>query len=233
MSKKTTVFRIPESFTIRKIDPKILAIKFFNNEFDNRVIPEKKIKNVSQLLKIGKNIGTDISSEVFRFKDKGNNNQSIYTTNHALYDYAVKTANGKSCEVPILKCKYCKRKILKNPTGLPIAMEIENENISFSVIDSFCDFGCAFSNLKRRLGENRSYRGPLYENAEQLLYTLYYRVYPDKFGTKIKDKDDWDLLRENGGPLTDEEFDSEAYSYIPVPTVTIFPVKNQYIKISN
>ena len=233
MSKKSTVFRLSENFTIRKIDPKAIAIKFFKGEFSTRSLPENKIKNASCLLKFGKDVGNDSNSEVYRFKDKNNNNQTIYTCNHSLYEYSINKSAGKNVELPILKCLYCRRKILKNPIGLPISMEINNEDISFSVVDNFCDFGCVFSYLKRKIGDSRMYRGPLYENAEQILYALYYRVYPDKKGENIKDKPDWDLLRENGGPLTNEEFDSDSYSYIPVPMVNILPVKKQYIKINN
>ena len=108
----------------------------------------------------------------------------------------------------------------------------EQEEVSFFVIDAFCDFGCAFSNLKRRTGESRMYRAPLYTNAEQLLYCMYYRMYPDRVGESIHEKPDWDLLRENGGPLTDEEFDSETSEYISVSSVVTLPIKKQYIKIN-
>jgi len=231
MSKKTTVFRVAENFTLRKIDAKNIALKFFKGEYSNRNISDKKIKRPA-LLKIGKDVGNDISSEVYRFKDKGNNNQTIYTTNHALYSYITKKNEGKMSELPILKCKYCKRGSLKSPIGLPISMEIDKDNVSFSVIDSFCDFGCAFSYLKRKKTESRLYRGPIYANAEQLLYALYYRVYPDKFGENIKDKPDWEMLRENGGPLTNEEFDSESSEYFSIPSITINSAKKQYIKLN-
>lgn len=233
MSKKTAVFRLSENFTIRKIDPKLIANNFFKGEYANRKFPEKKIRNVGALLKIGKDVGNDISSEVYRFKDKNNNNQTIYTTNHALYNYITKKNEGKVTEMPILKCKYCKRGSLKSPIGIPISMEIDKSEVSFSVIDAFCDFGCAFSYLKRKNGESRIYRGPIYANAEQLLYALYYRVYPDRFGKNIKEKPDWELLRENGGPLTNEEFDSENAEYISIPSLKISCSKKQYIKLNN
>ena len=230
MSKKTTVFRVSENFSLRKIDPKLIALKFFKGDYIDRKISEKKIKK-GALLKLGKNVGNDINSEVYRFKDKSNNNQTIYTTNHALYDYITKKSEGKISEMPILKCKYCKRGSLKSPIGLPISIEIDKEDVTFNVIDSFCDFGCAFSYLKRKKGESRIYRGPIYDNAEQILYALYYRVYPDRVGKDIKDKPDWDLLRENGGPLTDEEFDSEKANYVPIPSVKISSTKKQYLKL--
>ena len=215
--KKGAVIRVSETFTIRKIDPRAIASKFFKGEYANRTLPESKIKNSNVIVNIGKEIGNDASSEIYRFKDKNNNNINIYTTNHALYKYYIQDLNNK-LDFPILKCKYCKRGNLKRPIGLPVSMTLEKgekmfgitpENVTFHVVDSFCDFGCAFSYLKRKIGESRMYREPFYANAEQLLYCLYYRVYPDRLGMSIKEKPDWDLLRENGGPLTNEEFDCE------------------------
>jgi hypothetical protein len=227
--KKSAVFRVSDSFTLRKIDSKEMTVKFFKGEYANRKLPEARIKSSGTLLKISKDVGKDINSETYRFKDKNNNNQTIYTTNHVMYDYHANECN----ELPIIKCKYCKRTILKNPMGLPISMEISNDDISFTAIDSFCDFGCTFSYLKRKTGQSRIYTGPLYCNAEQILHCLYYRVYPDRFGKNIKDKADWELLKENGGSLTNEEFDNEAAGYFCVPSVTVAPVKKQYLKFTN
>lgn len=225
--KKTTVFRVSENFTLRKINFKEMAIKFFKGEYVNRKLPETQIKKSGTLLKISKNVGKDITSEIFRFKDKNNNNVTIYTTNHELYKYYA----NEDGEKPNVKCKYCKRSNLKNPMGLPISIEIyKNNDINFNVIDSFCDFGCTFSHLKRKTGQSRIYSGPLYTNAEQILYCLYYRLYPDRIGENIKSKDDWDLLKEHGGPLTDEEFDFESAQYFKIPSVTTAPVKKQYFK---
>ena len=232
MSKKKTVFRLSENFSLRKIEPKSIALKFFEGSYNDRKFPNKKIKNIGASLKIGKDVGNDMNSEVYRFKDKNNNNQTIYTTNHALYDYINKTNQGNITDLPILKCKYCKRGSLKSPIGLPISMDIQNDKVTFTVIDAFCDFGCAFSYLKRKKNESRLYRGPIYANAEQILYFLYYRVYPDKVGENIKDKPDWELLRENGGPLTNEEFDSESSEYFSIPSVNVSCAKKQYIKLN-
>ena len=233
MSKTNkSVIHVSESFTIRKIFPKDMAIRYFKGEYDNRNLPDFKIQTSNALVKIGKNIGKDSSSEVYQFVDRANNNQSILTTNHSLYKYVQDTQSGKQLELPILRCKYCKRCNLKKPIGLPISMTItENNEAIFNVIDSFCDFGCAFSYLKRRNSESRMFQGPLYMNSEQLLYCLYYRVYPERVGQYIRDKPDWDLLRENGGPLSSEEFDSNASEYIPIPSVITLPSKQQYLKL--
>lgn len=225
------IVRVSETFTIRKIDPKQIASRFFKGEYTGRNIPETKIKSTASLL-TGKEIGTDSLSEVFRFKDKNNNNQTIYTTNHSLYKHVLDIQNGKNTEIPILKCKYCKRGNLKKPIGLPMYMETSPNDVAFFVTDSFCDFGCAFSYLKRKLGESRIFKNPLYMNSEQLLYCFYYRVHPQFIGQTIREKPDWELLRENGGSLTNEEFDSESVEYIPLPSVVLLPSKKQYIKMN-
>ena len=226
--KKSAVFRVSDSFSLRKIDSKEIARKFFKGEYVNRKLPESRIKSSGTVLKISKDVGKDVNSEIFRFKDKNNNNQTIYTTNHALYNnYATDTKPSVN-----LRCKYCKRAGMKNPLGLPISMEISGDDVTFTTIDAFCDFGCTFSHLKRITGQSRIYNGPLYSNSEQILYCLYYRLYPDKTGENIKDKPDWDLLKENGGPLTDEEFDNQSCIYFSVPSVTVIPVKKQYFKFN-
>lgn len=231
MLKGKAVIHVSENFTIRKIDPKEIAAKYLAGEYNNRSLPDFKLKSSSASVKLGKDVGKDAHSEIYRFIDKGNNSLSIVTTNHSLYKYIEALQNGKSVENPILRCKYCKRGNLKTPVGMPISMSIlANEEVVFHVIDTFCDFGCMFSCFKRKSGENRSYRSPLYMNTEQLIYTMYYRVYPDRVGQSIREKDDWDLLRENGGALTDEEFDSGTAEYIPLPSVILLPSKKQYLK---
>ena len=232
MSKnRKTIIHVSESFTVRKINPLEIASRYFKGEFDKRGLPNFKIQTSNALVKMGKNIGKNSDSEVYHFVDRANNNQTIYTTNHNLYQYVKNLQNGNNLEVPILRCKYCKRGNLKKPIGLPISMSKSDQEVIFNVIDSFCDFGCAFSYLKRRNSESRLYRGPLYMNAEQLLYCLYYRVYPERVGKSIKEKPDWDLLRENGGPLNDDEFDSDSAIYIDTFLIITLPAKRQYMKI--
>jgi hypothetical protein len=228
MSNTKSVIRVSENFTIRKIEVKKINQLFFKGEYETRVLPCKKIKNTKGAIKMGKNVGQQVTEEVFQFKDRNNNYQTICTTNHALYAYA----DDETKEKPIIKCKYCKRSVLKNYIGLPIAIEKKDKNMIFYVTDSFCDFGCAYSFLKRKSSENRLFRNSLYMNAEQMLYCFYYGIYSEKVGEKIKEKPDWDLLRDNGGPLTNEEFDSDNTEYVPTPCIIMLPAKKQYIKLN-
>ena len=221
----STLVRVSESFTIRKICPAEVNKNFFDGYYDDRTLPQYKIKTSTTLGNIGKQIGRNTKSEIYRFTDKSNNNQTIVTTNHSLYD-------RDELNPPLLRCKYCKRRMNGNSVGIPVHMTKEEDAVSFGVIDPCCDFGCAFSHLKRRMGESRLYRGPLYMNAEQMLYCMFYRMYPDKMGESIQEKPDWDLLIENGGPLSDEEFDSEVCEYVPIPSLVTYPCKTQYMKMN-
>lgn len=247
--KKTEkpIIRVAETFTLRKIPVKDITAKYLAGNYNNRPLTNNKIRTSTAALKVGRETGFDFSSEIYRFSDKHNTPQTILTTNHALYKYHECLQNGKVADVPLVKCKYCKRKITKAPIGLPVAMELSSNNnntntssnsntnnqyVTFYVIDIFCDFGCAFTFLKRRNGESRIYRDTLYMNAEQMLYCMYYRMYPDKIGASIREKPDWELLRENGGLLNDEEFDSDTTDYVSVPSLVILPAKKQYMRLN-
>lgn len=216
---------IKETFMIRRIIPKDMALKYFKGEYVNRTLPKKKVKTSSNFIKIGKELGTNSDYEVFRFIDKTNNPQTILTTNHS--SYTKNPANN-----PLLRCRYCMRNNMKNPVGIPISMEIKGGKCTFACIDPCCDFGCAFSYLKRLNLQSRFYTGPLYANAEQLLLCFYYRMYPDRKGKTIKEKPEFDLLRSNGGALTDDEFDKGSAKYIPIPSIKILPAKKQFIKLN-
>ena len=232
----TSIVRISESFNLRKIDVQNLTKKFLDGEFKDRDLPAKKIKNNITGVKIGKEIGLDSNSEIYQYKDKYNSQQTVYTTNHQMFAH---TKN--KTEFPIICCKYCKRKIFTTPVGIPVSMitqydssksTLKSTNVTFHVIDNFCDFGCAFTFLKIKTGETRYYKNPIYMNAEQLLYCYYYRIYPDFIGKKIHEKPNWEYLRENGGSLSNEEFDAENSQYIPIQSVTTLPAKLQFSRLN-
>ncbi len=249
----TSIVRISESFNLRKINVELLTKNFLAGEYKDRDLPVKKIKNNVTSVKIGKEIGWDGNSEIYQYKDRYNAQQTVYTTNHQMFEYA-----QNKTEFPLICCKYCKRKIYKTPIGIPISMitkydkteksnmsekqENKQENkgtkqekrghVTFNVLDNFCDFGCAFTFLKVKTGESRYYKSTIYMNAEQLLYCYYYRMYPEKYGQKIYEKPNWEYLRENGGSLSNEEFDGEKSEYIAVQSVVTLPVKYQFSRLN-
>jgi len=227
------MIKVTETFMLRKIIPKEITIKYFKGSYINKKLPTDKVKTNKNFIKLGKQIGSDSSSEIYRFTDKSNNIQTVLTTNHEHYSYIKDKQDGKLVDNPLIRCRYCKRNHMKNPIGVPVRMDIDkNNNAVFSVTDLCCDFGCAFSHLKSINKCDRFYKGPLYMNAEQMLLCLYYRLYPDKRGTHIRSKPHPDLLRSNGGPLTDEEFDRDTAQYFPLSNVTILPTKKQFLKLN-
>jgi len=235
--QKGSVIKANESFTLRKVDPKNLGKGLLDGKFAERGLPVCKVKTVHTILKIGKEIGSDGNSEVYQYKTKIGNQQTVYTVGHD----AFAEHNG---EAPshLTKCRFCLRGNMKNPMKIPIVMITETsknknggmrgENVTFMGIHFVCDFGCALSYVKRKLGESRYCRNSLYMNAEQILYCYYYRQYPDRFGQRIREKPDPEYLRCHGGSLTDEEFDSGAAEFVPMQNVICLPIKTQFLRLN-
>lgn len=228
MSK--TIVKIPETFILRSIDPIDILSKYLKGEYKTLKIPTKKVKN--KFLTTGKNIGTNPSYEIYRLLDKSNTHQTIFTTNHNLYNHYSNVIKHKKSDRPLLKCTYCRRDIKGEYVGLPVSMEMDKEHVSFFTEGYYCHFGCAYANLKRVIPVSRIHRDPLYMDAEQLLHCMYHKLYPNE-PRNIVEAPDWRLCRSNGGPLTDEEFDSKTYKYVAINNVAMLPVKRQYMKLAN
>lgn len=223
-----------EQFTLRKISLKEITRKYFSGELSRKTPPIEKIKTVDTGIRIGREVGNNLHSETYRFADRQNGNQTILTTNHNLYNYYNELSKGNNPELPLIKCKYCKRTIKNTPVGIPIMMEIDEQNdtTTYYIIDPCCDFGCSFTLLKKKTGDSRIYRDGKYMNGEQMLYCMYYQMHPEKHGKSLQEKPDWEMLRENGGLMTDEEFDSETMTYVPLPSLIILPTKGQVLRMN-
>ena len=218
---------------LRRIDPVLMLRRYLSGEFKNITPPKAKITMSNAFVNLNQRIGSDQTSEIYRFNDKTNSGQLVVTTNHEQYRHNKDINDGKESKKPIPYCQWCRREIKGDPIGIPISMTVDRitNNATFDVEDTHDTFGCALAMLKRVYSCSRSYRDPLYMDAEQMLHCLYYRMYPDKKGTRIEEAEDWRLLRSNGGPLDDEEYDSKQYKYVKVPNVVTLPIKRQYIKL--
>jgi len=232
MSK--SVIKISETFMLRRIDPVCILKNYLKGGYKNLEIPKQKIKSKNKRISLGKNYGDNNSYEIYRFKDKSNSKQVILTTNHLIYKHSVDKILGQNVERPIVKCLYCKRKINKTPIGIPISMETNNKTkeIKFHVDGTYCNFNCMFADFKRINDTSRIYKDPLYMDAEQLIHVMFHKMYPKQEKKRIREAPDWRLLRENGGPLTDKEFDEGNFVFIPMTSVVQVPVKRQYIKLN-
>jgi len=220
-----------EQMMLRRVDPVDMLTRYLNNEYTSLTIPEEKV-TMASYVKMGKSLGNLPTEETYRISDNTVIGKTVITTNHSNYKY-FKDKNEKNYDIvkPIQRCIHCKRVIKGEPVGIPLEMEYSNKNIRFYTDGTYCNFGCAYADLKRQLNVSRVYKDPLYMDAETMLYTMYYRMHPSKVGTRIKEAPDWRLLKENGGPLTSEQFDSQSYQYMQVPTLVTVPAKRQYIKL--
>lgn len=227
MSK--SAIKVTETLMLRRIDPVVVLSKYLEGQYKSTTIPKTKVPLSSAFINLTQKIGTDSSSKVYRFNDKTNSGQIIVTTNHDNFQ----SVNESNTETKRKFCRWSRREILDEGIGIPIAMEIDKvtNKIIFYEEDKFYNFSCAMAGLKRIYSCYHSYKDPLYMDAEQLLHLKYYKMYPDREGTRITEALDSRLLDINGGPLSDEEYDSDQCNYVPIPNVVIIPIKRQYIKL--
>lgn len=228
-----TAIKITENLVIRRIDPIIILRRYLAGEFKNVRIPSGKVTLATQFVNLSQRVGTDQTSEVYRFSDKTNSGQVVVTTNHEQYRYA-KDGIDAGENKPLAYCVWCRREIKTTPIGIPIEMEIDRhtDKTIFNVEDTYDTFGCALAALKNIYSCHYMHKDPLYMDAEQMLHCMYHKMHPDKISDRIIEANDWRLLKSNGGPLEDEEFDSDLSGYIQIPNVVTVPVKRQYIKLN-
>jgi hypothetical protein len=224
--------KLTETLMLRRIHPETMLKYYLEGKYKDMKIPDNKVKISSAFVGFNKKIGQDQTSNIYKFTDKTNTGQLIYTTNHQNYQYTKDKNLGKSSIHPGTKCVWCRRDITENPVGIVVKMEISPTGATFYMEDDYDTFGCALASLKRLNSCHHMYKDPKYMDADQLLHCLYYRMYPDKIGTRIKEAPDWRLLDINGGPLTGEEFDFEQVKYIEIPNVILLPLKRQYIRLN-
>lgn len=226
--------KITENLMLRRIDPVTMYCKYMAGDFKHCKIPDNDVKISTAFVNLSKKLGSDQSSESYRFNDKTNTGQVIVTTNHPQYQYKKDIGNGDIRERPKAFCRWCHRKISGTPIGVPIYMEINErtKETVFGIEDTHDTFGCALATIKRYYSCKAQYKDPLYMDAQQLLHCMYYKMHPDKLGERIVEAKDWRLLHSNNGPLSDEEYDNERYEYLNVANVVLTPVKRQYIKLS-
>nr|QBK91607.1 MAG: A1L transcription factor/late transcription factor VLTF-2 [Pithovirus LCPAC302] len=226
MSK--SAIKMTETLMLRRIDPISMIKRYFVGDFKSTDYPKNSVKISSSFVNLDQKIGENPTSKIYRFKDKTNSGQVVVTTNHkqyTAYKTGIKTKNI---------CLWSRREIKGEPIGIPVAMETDRhtKETAFWIEDTYYDFSCALAALKRIYLCHHMYKDPLYMDAEQLLHCMYYRMYPDRIGNRIKEAQNWRLLDINGGPLTNDEYNSEECSYVSIPNISMIPVKRQYIKLS-
>jgi len=117
------------------------------------------------------------------------------------------------------RCWHCKRWTKEGRVGIPIKMRDDkfHHEIIVDIEGVACNYSCAYAFLN-----DRSYRD-IYSGRISILRKIYELLYP---GQDLKMAPDFSLLKENGGPLTDEAFDSGAKGYCRNPAI-----RNHYASV--
>jgi len=110
MSRNT--IKITETLMLRRIDPIIMIRRYLSGEFKKVSIPKGKVTFSKAFINLNQRVGSDQTSEIYRFNDKTNSGQVIVTNNHVLYNYVKETRDGKEVVKPVAECKWCRRKYL-------------------------------------------------------------------------------------------------------------------------
>ena len=220
---------------LRSVDPILVLKKYLSGDYKSLKLP-KKTKLESKVVVVETNIGTNFESEIYEYIDWSNSRRRIATTNHEQYAIVRDRLNnnpkleqfGELPETKIKICHWCRRRDFKQPiVGLPIRMEYQpNKHLFiFSVTMSFCSFGCAYALVQKEMSAPCNIRDSTYTDAETLLLRMFGVLHP---GKKLVAAPDWKLLQLNGGPLRDEDFDSNHYHFRITSNIIMLPIKQLY-----
>lgn len=107
-------------------------------------------------------------------------------------------------------CWYCRREV-KPESKVGIVLRVRDDRFHhFLIIDiegRACNTSCALKFVKDHSGEHICYEG-----REIAMHQINEICAP---GTRLVPAPDWRLLKTNGGPLSDEDFDKEVRKFIP------------------
>lgn len=223
---------------IRGVRPDDVLTKYLDGVFTTVTLPEKREINT----KIPKmqDYGTDPEkSQVYYYTDRQSRRVIVATGNHTPYIQFVHNNYDPHTVIDLSNmnypCYWCRRpldKYRKTVVGIPIKINrtVTDQTgiFSFDCDDygCYCDERCAYSSLKANYRNPITLRDSLWEDSESLLRFIYRLKYGDQ---TLKEAKDFRLLKINGGPLDDDEYDSyENYDFSKSSNVIYLPIKKMY-----
>ena len=195
------------SFILAGIKHSEFLEKFKRGDFDK--IQEFKINKVIGSLKPA--ISDDQGDASFSFKDKTGIVQIVHTTG---VDYTN------------ISCHWCRRKFSHHGLGIPIKLI---DKTMFLMDGNYCGYRCMFASLHQKLLLKDG--SSIYNSSMPLAKMLFKIQYPDS--PTPNNAPPWELLTVNGGSMSDSEYDSLEYKYIPSPTVLIEQARKQFIRVKS
>jgi hypothetical protein len=129
-----------------------------------------------------------------------------------------KFANGK-----IFHCMWCTLKILTEPLGCPLSIEIRDDNeekISFVTHGVFCSFNCIKAFIRDHQHDAK------FANSLRLLAIMYMLVFKTDVPVTIEPAPSISLLSIYGGNMTDVQYRQsfDKIVYAEKGTLQMFPV---------
>lgn len=204
--------KITPSFFLRGINIYDVARNYLAGKYSKQDV--KPIKSSIDSCKVSSAISGDESLSFYSTKDKNGVTTLIYTC-----------GKNYNRDTP---CHWCRRKFLHNYIGIPITYEPKGDIIKITTSGYYCSFGCADAHLQEKinLGTHTS-KYSIYNKSTSYLNRLFNLVHQGKRLIRAKD---WELLAQNGGSLTDAEYDDTNYVYECVGNIVISISVTEYRK---
>jgi len=233
-----TVQGIKPVFCLQNINVKQLAQKYLLNDFSNCIINPHSIDLVNNIIDIAQ-ISDSFTDPIHKLNIAGGDSRIIATSNVNILEFSY-----KGSKYDLFECMFCRRTFknldLKLPTGIPIEMRrVANRKI-YTMIECYCGFRCAYTNLLRKLGHSYTRMAPGYYNAEILMFNLFAEIYP---GEELLPVPDSELLTLNQGSLTESMFYDtnktninigfNTYPMVPNENINLKFIKNDYLVVNN
>ena len=230
-------------FLLKGIDISSIVEGYLQGKYkDIRTTSLTKLRLLVNNVVLESNVGKDSESEVYEFIDWSNTRQRVVTINHGNY-FEFKKNNEKQTSIINNKvCHYCRCEIKGQVLGRPLRMEehkmdINKDNKGNGRVDSknkmyiyhvegqYHSFNCMYANVSKELSLNYKIRNSSYSDSQTLVLHMFNQMYP---GKKLKPSPDWRLLDINGGPLSQEDFDTPSYNFLQTPNIVLVPLKIEY-----
>lgn len=226
-------------FVLRQVNVVDLIQRYNNGEFTKVAKPpSSKIDVVKSAPIMAPTYGKTMHEATCVIKDRMDKSIIIYTSNVNNFETFTKS-NGTMPKGG--RCDWCRRTFTQESQGIPIAYKEEEalrlgENgvlvsqnyYAFWDEGTYCTYRCVLADIIKFKEVGPQQRDQLYLNSESALRFRFSLQYPE--AGPLKPAHDYRLLKENGGSLTDEEFDSDKYVYLRTSNVLLIPAKVAYIR---
>lgn len=164
---------------------------------------------------IEEQVTTDISESKYRIKDRGIE-VIICTSNHYVYEYY--KLHGEYPED--LKCSRCGIKV-NSVYGIPVRKNVDVYDVYGVYHSLVCAYDVYIKYYKSDI---------LFRNTEQLFREISYKI---TGSADIAEAKDINLLDNNNGPLSKEEYDDDSIRMDNESSIIFMPVKRIHRMIKN